>query len=892
MNKIILLIISTLIMVCAISNAQTIVASKATSNTVSIAVRDSASTDPIWGAVVTVYDKKDSLINLTDANGQVSIDRFKIKSDSITIKVRQMGYFEKTLREPLAKSGTTYFTVLLKEDPTTLNEIIIKADAVAMVMRGDTTVFNSAAFKTMEGDVLRKMLEQFPGVKIEGDNVMFNGQKINRILLNGKNMFGKDIGNAMDMILSKEVKSIKIYNMDSVEDLAKNKTEAKERVIDVQTWNPIKNISEINNTLQAGIINGNQSEFNERNSFKESLKLGYYSLSKMPRITADFLAQNNSSESSSPLRHYSGAISIAKEFTQKGGYSANLSFNSQKGKSHSEESIVHSALSAWPDRKDSTMKDERNNGKNLNLTGRAYRISGKNIFEVSGVASYSDEDTFNRNLATIDNNGEITGYDRIRSNNQTGASVTLHAGYTRKFAKRKRTLKVQPSISFASAKGNGLSIDTTTYTISREWLVRDKQSSSLDPAINISWTEPLAKNTQLDLSTKWSYRQVDMQDLNTDMQSGRLDLNRTQDFLQKNLKQTVSGKIKYGRLNDGFFISSGISLVRNAMNVNERESLMKDWSKDYIIPAATLIIGYTKKSFNLHAEYVEEDNMPTLYQLRNVLDYANPLYLSAGNNDLKMPVKRTLDLRAGLSFPKNAMSLVMSLNAGFHSNKIVQQTVYYQEREYLEEYGYYAEKGSCLARPVNISGAYNLVSAINLDKYFSSIHSDLSLTLDYNRSSEPFFIETDRHTELNDTYSLLCMFKMNSEKHQLMFIPELSYVEDALDGELSYSSLSPSLSAEYTQRIGEHFEFNGHLSAYASFTNEKDLNYSNLTLDSSLSWLFGKDNRCRVSVFGKNLTNSLGGWSNSVTQQFVQHVTNQYLGRQFGIGFTYIFSKR
>ena len=257
MNKIKLLIISTLIMVCAISNAQTIVASTATSNTVSIAVRDSASTDPIWGAVVTVYDKKDSLINLTDANGQVSIDRFKIKSDSITIKVRQMGYFEKTLREPLAKSGTTYFTVLLKEDPTTLNEIIIKADAVAMVMRGDTTVFNSAAFKTMEGDVLRKMLEQFPGVKIEGDNVMFNGQRINRILLNGKNMFGKDIGNAMDMILSKEVKSIKIYNMDSVEDLAKNKTEAKERVIDVQTWNPIKNISEINNTLQAGIINGN-----------------------------------------------------------------------------------------------------------------------------------------------------------------------------------------------------------------------------------------------------------------------------------------------------------------------------------------------------------------------------------------------------------------------------------------------------------------------------------------------------------------------------------------------------------------------------------------------------------------------------------------------------------
>ena len=104
----------------------------------------------------------------------------------------------------------------------------------------------------------------------------------------------------------------------------------------------------------------------------------------MPRITADFLAQNNSSESSSPLRQYSGAISIAKEFAQKGGYSANLSFNSQKVKSHSEESIVHSALSAWPDRKDSTMKDERNNGKNLNLTGRAYRISGKNIFEVSG----------------------------------------------------------------------------------------------------------------------------------------------------------------------------------------------------------------------------------------------------------------------------------------------------------------------------------------------------------------------------------------------------------------------------------------------------------------------------------------------------------------------------
>ncbi|MGN1215202.1 MAG: hypothetical protein ACI4TJ_03045, partial [Candidatus Cryptobacteroides sp.] len=110
--------------------------------------------------------------------------------------------------------------------------------------------------------------------------------------------------------------------------------------------------------------------------------------------------------------------------------------------------------------------------------------------------------------------------------------------------------------------------------------------------------------------------------------------------------------------------------------------------------------------------------------------------------------------------------------------------------------------------------------------------------------------------------------------------------------ELLHSSLSPSFSTEYTQRIGGHFEFNGHLSAYASFTNDKSLNYSNLTIDSSLSWLFGKDNRCRVSVFGKNLTNSLGGWSNSVTQQFVRHTANQYLGRQFGIGFTYIFSKR
>lgn len=106
-----------------------------------------------------------------------------------------------------------YDVVMKKEIYRELNEVTVSTTRVKMVMKGDTVVFDAAAFQLEEGSMLDALVRQLPNATLSPDGVItVNGRKINELLVNGKDFFKGDPKVALQNLPSYTVKNIKVYD--------------------------------------------------------------------------------------------------------------------------------------------------------------------------------------------------------------------------------------------------------------------------------------------------------------------------------------------------------------------------------------------------------------------------------------------------------------------------------------------------------------------------------------------------------------------------------------------------------------------------------------------------------------------------------------------------------
>lgn len=132
--------------------------------------------------------------------------------------------------------------ILLKKQSknmyTNLDEVVVTATRVKMLMDGDTVVYNADAFELSEGSMLDELVRQLPGVELrEGGEIYINGNKCEELLLNGKDFFKGDAKVALDNLPAYTVQNIKAYQKaDKMAYLDKHHEENKKKdpwVIDV-----------------------------------------------------------------------------------------------------------------------------------------------------------------------------------------------------------------------------------------------------------------------------------------------------------------------------------------------------------------------------------------------------------------------------------------------------------------------------------------------------------------------------------------------------------------------------------------------------------------------------------------------------------------------------------
>lgn len=132
----------------------------------------------------------------------------------------------------------------LETTALTLDEMVISAERPPVIMRNDTIEFNASSFKTLPNAIVEDLLKKLPGVNLEEDgSLTYNGRKVNKLLVDGKEFFGSDPRVAMQNLPAQVVDKIQV---------SEDKNEAR--------FNPQMNASEIgqviNLTLKKGMNKG------------------------------------------------------------------------------------------------------------------------------------------------------------------------------------------------------------------------------------------------------------------------------------------------------------------------------------------------------------------------------------------------------------------------------------------------------------------------------------------------------------------------------------------------------------------------------------------------------------------------------------------------------------
>ena len=211
---------------------------------------------PMPGASVRLL-KSDS----TAIAGQTTSERGRFRLSTsrhgkYLVECKFVGYASiwKAIELDAKKDSVDVGDISLQPSDITLKGATIRAAVSKMLQKKDTIVFNAAAFKTMEGATLKKLVEQLPGVVVdENGNITVNGKSVSEIKINGKDFFKGDTNTAMENLPVNLVDKVRTY--DEKSDYTKHtgvEDGEKKTVLDISLKKELKSTVTSNGNIGSG----------------------------------------------------------------------------------------------------------------------------------------------------------------------------------------------------------------------------------------------------------------------------------------------------------------------------------------------------------------------------------------------------------------------------------------------------------------------------------------------------------------------------------------------------------------------------------------------------------------------------------------------------------------
>ncbi len=919
----------------------------AQSNKVTGTITDRADSSAMVGVTVVLQNSNDTTVNnvaYTDMAGQFVLTN--VSAGRYLFKTAYIGY--KSLRRIISVTDADVVLgkVFIESSAFTLQGVVIKSDPLPVEIHGDTTQYNSAAYKTQPDANAEDLVQKMPGITSQNGTVKVNGEQVQNVYVDGKPFFGDDPTLALKNLPAEVIDKIQVYNQ--LSDQAQftgfddgNSTKA----INIITKNG-KNNGEFGK-LYGGyggderyLAGGNINLF--RGARRLSLMGLFNNVNQQNFATQDILGALGSTGGGGfggrggaggfggggrggggfagggggrggggdALNNFlvgqQGGISTTNSvgfnysdaWGKKIKLTASYFFNSTKNTNNTmltRQYITGSDTGLFYNEKDTAVNSNYNHRFNLRFE---YMIDSSNSIVITPRLSTQQnnqtQSTHGINFMSPENNIESSA-DNVTGANTTGYNFGGNFLYRHRFKKKGRTFSWNISPG-ANTKTGNTNLNSTQMAGDSTIILNQRgnqDTKSYSVSSNISYTEPIKKSSQLLLSYNVSYNDnhTDKETFNfsqSDNDYTQLDTALSNKF--HNTYITHKGNINYRLRKDKTNFMLGAGYQYATLNGDEVFPKSYSVSKTFsdVLPIAMLNYKFSKE-VNLWLMYRTNVDAPSISQLQNVINNTNPLQLSTGNPNLKEDYAQSLITRFGYTNAAKQMS-VLFFTLVNHTPDYIGSSTHIANRDTLIDNNILLSRGGQVTQPVNLNGYWSTQSFVTFGFPLKLIKCNLNLNGGFTYNRTPALINEAQN--FANTYAVSGGIVVSSNISQnvdftLSYNPAYNIAKNTLQSQTDNNYYSHTVSAKLNYIFLKGFVFN--TSAVETYYNGLGQAYNQdyWLWSASLGYKFLKNQAMQVSISAYDLLKQNKSISRTVSDIYIQDSQTQVLQRYFMLNVQY-----
>ncbi len=708
---------------------------------------DTISKQPVPGATITVLERKDSSLVTFTMTG--SDGRFELKglaNGEYRLLITHVSYHNSNTYFKISENNHDIVlgNVVMNDKAKVLEEVVLAAEEPPVTLINDTIQYNAGSFKVQPNASVEQLLKKLPGVKVEKDGtIKAQGEKVNRVLVDGKEFFGTDPKIATKNLPADAVDKVQVYDKQSdqaqltgFEDgnyektinlkLKKDKKKGMFGKVNAGAGNKERfegkfNLNSFKGARQFSTIGMGNNTNAEGFSFMDILNFTG-ELSRMQRGGGGNININMTSEEAAAMgvtgggrnnginTAWGGGLNYNNIIGKKLDFQSNYFYNryNPNQESHIQRQYFLPDSSYFYNQNSFSNYLSNSHRFNLNML---YQIDSSSSIRIT--PSFSYQKTNNKaqtDYQTLSEAKALTneGYSNTTTNNE-GYTFRNDIIWRKKFKRKGRTLSLSLQTSLNESDGDGTlssvnSFYTPTGSLSKRDTLNQVNESNGDLRgynARAVYTEPLWKRSLLEFSVGRSNTKSTSEKTTYDYDKGTGKFDKINEQLSNDFENT------YGYTNAGVRVRTQKKKFNYSFGANwqqaELEGKIISGTKDSLIsktfrnilPNARFQYNFTRFK-SLSFTYGTSTNQPSMSQLQPVPDNSNPLYIREGNPDLEQEFNHAIQANLNLLSPFRNKNLFVMLNARATENKIANYD------------SVNLQTGVRKAKPVNVDGVYSI----------------------------------------------------------------------------------------------------------------------------------------------------------------------------------------
>ena len=889
----------------------------------------------IGSSVFLLNAKDSSFVNGTvaDIDGFFKIEN--ILANSYVLKIVSLGYNPVFRTIQITSQPIDLGFIILKQNSLNLKEVKVQGQISLATQNGDTTSFNSKAYKVNKDASAEDLVSKMPGVAIVDGKVQAQGEEVKQVLVDGKRFFGDDANAVLKNLPAEIIDKVQVFD----------KKSDQSQFTGFDDGNASKTINIVTKAqFRNGIFGKVYGGYGYENKYKGGASVNIFKGNRRISILAQ---SNNINEQNFSSEDLVGVASIAStggggrrggggQGGASGNASDNFSVNNQNGinttslfglnysdKWGKKTEVSSSYFFNWTknDSKSSLLQqyilgsnngliyNETNNANSDNFNHRLNfkietKLDSQNTISIQPKLSFQTNNSSKKllgfNTKELQN---ISNSINTNSSNLLGYNLSALILFRHSFAKRGRTFSINATPTITENSGDNSLYSLNTYynkgiifadTIDQKSTIL-KNGNSIKG--NASYTEPFDSFNFLlvDYSTTYTDNYSSKRTFNSfnnDNTYTYLDSSLTNVF--KNQYQSQAGSLGYRfqkpKINFSINAAYQWALLSKQQEIPSSYQLSKSFES--VLPSAQFQYKFSPKK-NLRINYRTSNNAPSIDQLQDVINNTNALQLSTGNPELKQDFQQNLNMRYSVLNTVKATSFFALLGANYSSNYIGNSTLIANQDTTVYN-SVFLKQGSQIIRPVNLDGYFSLRSFINYTFPIKKIKTNLSLNVSGNYNNVPGLINTQINYAKTATGGLGIVLSSNiSEK-----------IDFTISSNSSYSNINNTLqSSSNTTYFSQNSKLKITLNPWKGLVLQSEYSnmyYTGLTSafnqsislwNAAIGYKFLKNKQAELRLTVCDLLNQNNSVARTNTDSYIQDSQTNVLNRYYMLTFTYNFKK-